>query len=138
MRPARALGSLREVGAESDATATPPDPRLLLLRLVASDESCLEAALVTTSKPAPGVAAALDRKVRALVRLGALLAVGAPTASLRWAVDVASTAGADDEALVGVLASISGAVGAAQIVDAAPRLALALGFDTELPDRDEP
>jgi len=138
MPPARTLRSPREAGAESDATAMPGDPRLLLRRLVASDERCLGAALVTTPKSAHDAAPALDRKARALVRLGALLAVGAPTASLRWAVDVASAAGADDDALVGVLASISGAAGAAGVVDAAPRLALALGFDVELSDRDEP
>ena len=81
--------------------------------------------------PARAPRAALDRDTRALVQLSALLAVGAATVSLRWAVDVASAAGVDDAALVRVLLSGAGAVGAAQTVSNAPRLALALGLDVD-------
>lgn len=133
---ARTHSSPREAEGEPDATAMPADAGLFLRRLIANDESCLGTALVTTPKRAHYPIPVLDRKVRALVRLGALLAVGAQTSSLRWAVDVASAAGADVDALVGVLASISGVAGAAQVVEAAPRLALALGFDVEISDRD--
>jgi 4-carboxymuconolactone decarboxylase len=84
---------------------------------------------VLSSAPAAG--ASLDRETRALVQLSALLAVGAATVSLRWAVDVASAAGVDDAALVRVLLAGAGAVGAAQTVSNAPRLALALGLDVD-------
>ncbi len=72
---------------------------------------------------------ALDRKTRVLVRLAALIAVGACTESLRWAVELASTSGADDDALAAVLLAIASAAGSAQLVEIAPRLALALGFE---------
>jgi alkylhydroperoxidase/carboxymuconolactone decarboxylase family protein YurZ len=72
---------------------------------------------------------ALDRRTRVLVRLAALIAVGACTESLRWAVELASTTGADDDALAAVLIATGSAAGSAQLVESAPRLALALGFD---------
>ena len=72
---------------------------------------------------------ALDRRTRVLVRLAALIAVGACTESLRWAVELASTTGADDDALAAVLVATGSATGSAQLVESAPRLALALGFD---------
>ncbi len=72
---------------------------------------------------------ALDRRTRVLVRLAALIAVGACTESLRWAVELASTAGADDDTLAAVLVATGTAAGSAQLVETAPRLALALGFE---------
>jgi hypothetical protein len=99
----------------------------LLRRLAASDEQSLRAVLSSVR----GGGTALDRETRALVQLSALLAVGAATVSLRWAVDVASTAGVDDARLVRVLLAAAGVVGAAQTVSNAPRLALALGLDVE-------
>lgn len=72
---------------------------------------------------------ALDRRTRVLVRLAALIAVGACTESLRWAVELASTSGADDDALAAVLIATGSAAGSARLVESAPRLALALGFD---------
>ena len=74
-------------------------------------------------------AVALDRRTRVLVRLAALIAVGASTESLRWAVELASTSGADDDALAAVLFATGYAAGSAQLVETAPRLALALGFE---------
>ena len=71
-----------------------------------------------------------------LIRLAALLAVGACTNSLRWAVELAAAAGADDDAIVGALLAGAAVAGSAQVVSSAPRLALALGFDVELDDWD--
>jgi 4-carboxymuconolactone decarboxylase len=102
---------------------------------MANDEGSLASVLTPTPEfaAAPGSAgAALSPEIRMLVRLAALLAVDAPTTSLRWAVELASSTGADDDALVGVLVSAAPAVGAAQVVATAPRLALALGFDIEV------
>jgi alkylhydroperoxidase/carboxymuconolactone decarboxylase family protein YurZ len=72
---------------------------------------------------------ALDRRTRVLVRLAALIALGACTESLRWAVELATSSGADDEAMAAVLAATGSATGSAQLVETAPRLAAALGFD---------
>lgn len=106
----------------------------LLRRLAANDDRSLATALTPTPEFGAGhewVGPALDRKTRVLVRLGALLAVGAPTASLRWAVELASATGVDDHAVLGALFAAGSAAGPAQLVSSAPRLALALGFDLD-------
>ncbi|MGZ6640898.1 MAG: carboxymuconolactone decarboxylase family protein [Solirubrobacteraceae bacterium] len=74
---------------------------------------------------------ALDPKTSALVRLAALLSLGAATASCRATVDLARAAGATDAEIVGVLVSVAPAVGEARVVGAAPRLALAIDYDVE-------
>jgi len=110
------------------------EARDLLLRLAAHDEPSLRAVLAPTPEfdAESELGRPLDRRTRVLVRLAALLAVGASTTSLRWATELASAVGVDDDAVMGVLVSAAGAVGAARVVSSAPRLALALGFDVEL------
>ena len=95
-----------------------------LRRLALSDERYLRAALAD-----PGVSSDLDAKTQALIRLGALLSIGAATVSLRWTVELAAAAGASDEEIVGVLLAIAPAVGHARVVGVAPHLGLALGYD---------
>jgi 4-carboxymuconolactone decarboxylase len=68
----------------------------------------------------------------ALVHLAGLLAAGGSTTSLRWAVELALGAGADDEEIVEVLATVAAIVGSARVVAEAPRLALAIGYDIEI------
>jgi len=68
-------------------------------------------------------------KLHLLVRLGALLALGAATASLRTTVEHAREAGATEAEIVGVLIAIAPAVGLARVVSTAPKLALAIGYD---------
>lgn len=106
----------------------------LLRRLAANDEHSLRTVLAPTPEFAadPALRCALERRTRTLVRLAALLAVGACTTSLRWAVELAATAGVDDDAIVGALLAGAAAAGSAQVVSSAARLALALGFDIEL------
>jgi 4-carboxymuconolactone decarboxylase len=107
------------------------EPRDLLRRLARHDEQSLRAVLA----PTPWLAGdercglSLERRTRLLVRLAALLVVDAPTDSLRWAVDLASTSGADDGTLAAVLVATGSAAGSAQLVASAPRLALALGLE---------
>ena len=100
-----------------------------LRRLALNDEKLVAAVLA--AGPAFSPASCLDRKSEALVRIGALLAVGASTASLRWTVEVAQAAGATDEEVLGVLIAIGPAVGLARVVAQAPRLALALGYEID-------
>src|SRR3954453_21152690 len=104
----------------------------VLRRLALSDERSLRSALAE-----PGMAghSALDPKTQALIRLGALLSVGAATVSLRWTVELACAAEATDEEILGVLLAIAPAVGHARVVGVAPHLGLALGYDFE--DSDE-
>jgi 4-carboxymuconolactone decarboxylase len=101
----------------------------LLRRLALNDEESVEMVL-GRGVDAPG-GSALRPKVELLVRLGALLALGAATASLRATVDRAIEAGATEAEIVGVLVSVAPAMGLAQVVATAPRLALAIGYDVE-------
>ncbi len=90
--------------------------------------------LAPDGKRPPPVAGtrALPPATAGLVHLAALLAVGASTTTLRWAVELASRAGADDEEIVEVLAIVAPTVGSARVVAAAPRLALAIGYDVDI------
>jgi alkylhydroperoxidase/carboxymuconolactone decarboxylase family protein YurZ len=110
------------------------EPEQVLRRLAAGDERLLGAVMAPIPERATGepTVGALDRQTRALIRLAALLVLGAPTASVQWAVELASAAGAGVETLTGVLLAAAPAAGAAQVAESAPRLALALGFDLEL------
>lgn len=108
----------------------------LLRGLAAGEDSLVRSVLavsparVRASRTAPR--RALTPATGALVHLGAILAVGGSTTSLRWAVELASRAGAEDEEIVDVLATVAAIVGSARVVAAAPRLALAIGYDIEV------
>jgi alkylhydroperoxidase/carboxymuconolactone decarboxylase family protein YurZ len=101
----------------------------LLRRLALNDEESVGMVLAGSSTATSEVA--LRPKVDLLVRLGALLALGAATSSLRTTVDHAIEAGATEAEIVGVLVAIAPAVGLARVVLTAPRLALAIGYDIE-------
>ena len=75
---------------------------------------------------------ALPAETSALVHLAALLAAGGSTTSLRWAVELALQSGADDDDIVEVLVTMAAIIGSARVVAAAPRLALAIGYDIEI------
>jgi 4-carboxymuconolactone decarboxylase len=98
-----------------------------LRRLALNDERSVRVLLSATPAP-PGQ---LDAKGQALVLLGALLSVGAETVSLRSNVELALAAGATETEILAVLFAIGPAIGQARAVAAAPRLALALGYDTD-------
>lgn len=87
------------------------------------------------SDPEPGGShgrSPLDAKTICLVRLGALVAVSAPGASVQHEIDRAVSAGADADAIVAVLDTVMPIVGRPRVVTAAPRVALALGDDLDL------
>ncbi len=100
----------------------------LLRRLALNDEKLVGSILAAGSALPPS---SLDRKADALVRVGALLSVGASTASLRCTVELAQSAGATDDEILGVLVAIGPAVGLARVVAEAPRLALAMGYEID-------
>jgi alkylhydroperoxidase/carboxymuconolactone decarboxylase family protein YurZ len=101
----------------------------LLRRLALNDEEYVGMVLAGGSDAAGG--GSLRPKVDMLVRLGALLALGAATSSLRRAVAGAIEAGATEAEIVGVLIAVAPAVGLARVVSTAPRLATAIGYDLD-------
>lgn len=101
----------------------------LLRRLAINDEESVGSVLTRGS--AAGAEAAVRPKVDLLVELGALLALGAATSSLRLTVDRALAAGATESEIVGVLLAVAPAVGLARVVSGAPKLAMAIGYDIE-------
>jgi alkylhydroperoxidase/carboxymuconolactone decarboxylase family protein YurZ len=100
----------------------------LLRQLALNDEESVEMVLAGGLDPA---GAALRPKVDLLVQLGALLALGAATSSLRATVGRAIEAGATEAEIVGVLVAVAPAVGLARVVSTAPRLASAIGYDID-------
>jgi alkylhydroperoxidase/carboxymuconolactone decarboxylase family protein YurZ len=76
-------------------------------------------------------ASRLDAKTHALVKLAALLAVGAAQSSYNDGVERALAAGASLDEIVGLLIAIAPSVGLGRVVSAAPELGLALGYDVD-------
>jgi 4-carboxymuconolactone decarboxylase len=106
------------------------DAEELLRRLALNDQNVVRSA-VGADWFSRGDGRELDAKTSALVRLAALLSLGAATSSCRAIVDAARGAGATDTEIVGVLVAVAPAVGSARLVGAAPRLALAIDYDVE-------
>ena len=73
----------------------------------------------------------LDERAERLLRIAALIALDAPQTAYESAVAAAQRAGADLEDLLGVLVAVAGAVGSVRVAAAAPRIALAAGYDVE-------
>ena len=73
----------------------------------------------------------LGPKTLALVRLAALIAVDGPVPSYLEHADSAMSAGATCAEIVDVLIGVIPIVGLPRVVAASPRLALALGYDTD-------
>jgi alkylhydroperoxidase/carboxymuconolactone decarboxylase family protein YurZ len=71
----------------------------------------------------------LDPRTLALVRIGALVAVGGAVPSYGAEADAAVSAGATVDEIVEVLLGVVSVVGLPCVVAAAPSLALALGYD---------
>lgn len=101
-----------------------------LLRLLALNDEESVGLVLTRSVP-PDAEVGLPPKVDLLVRLGALLALGASATSIRATVQRALNEGATETEIVGVLVAVAPAVGLARIVSSAPRLAMAIGYDVE-------
>ena len=75
--------------------------------------------------------ARLDPKTLALVRIGALVAVGGAVPSYGAEADAAVSAGATAAEIVEVLLGVVSVVGRPHVVAAAPSLAMALGYDVD-------
>ncbi len=73
----------------------------------------------------------LDPRALALVRVAALIAVGGAVPSFGAHADAAIASGATVPEIVDTLVGVIPVVGLPRVVDAAPKLALALGYDVE-------
>ena len=74
---------------------------------------------------------ALDSRTTALVRVSALLAIGAPAPLCEKAIGRALEVGASREDVVATLMTISRIVGLARVVSAAPTVAVGIGYDID-------
>ena len=102
-----------------------PADEEMLRRIAIHDPRCLEDILSGDERPA------LEPKTCALIRVAGYLSVDAPQSSLSWSVSEALETGATPSDVIGALLSIAPALGSARVVAAAPRLALALGWDVD-------
>jgi 4-carboxymuconolactone decarboxylase len=104
-----------------------PADEEMLRRIAIHDPRCLEDILTGDDR----AASALDPTVTALIRVAGLISVDAPQSSLSWSVSEALNRGATPSDVIGALLAIAPAIGTARVVAAAPRLALALGWDID-------
>ncbi len=79
----------------------------------------------------PGTSSILDPKVAALVRVGALAAIGSPEVCLEWSTSQALAAGATEDEVTGVLLAVAPVIGLGRIVGATPGVADGFGYDIE-------
>ena len=96
-----------------------------LRRLAINDAGFAERCLRGADAGSP----ALDAKTRALIRLAALVAVGGSEPSFGAHADAAVSAGATAAEIVEVLVGVVPTVGLPRMVAAAPKVAMALGYD---------
>jgi alkylhydroperoxidase/carboxymuconolactone decarboxylase family protein YurZ len=99
----------------------------ILRRLSIRDDAYVEALLADDQSNVE--ASGFDRKTHALVQLAALVAVDPAPPSYMRLIDVALECNASRDEIVGTLIAAMPAVGTARVVSAAPKLALALGYD---------
>jgi alkylhydroperoxidase/carboxymuconolactone decarboxylase family protein YurZ len=110
------------------STSAMDDYKERLRRLALHDETLLGVLLADENMPCSAV---LGSKTEALVRVAATIAVDAAPASFQHAVAHALAAGAQSDEIVATLGAVVPVTGAARVVAAAPKLALALGYDVE-------
>src|SRR5687767_1114104 len=104
------------------------DYKRQLRRLAVHDDALLGAIAVEGSAYETSV---IDGRTAALVRVAATIAVDAALASFQHAVSVALAAGATNDEIVASLEAVTPVTGTARVVQCAPKLALALGYDVD-------
>jgi 4-carboxymuconolactone decarboxylase len=99
-----------------------------LLRLISiGDETSLRSA---SQDPGAGPSA-LDRRTTALVWLAALIVRDSALASYQRAVNAALDAGVSTDEILSLLLVLAQPAGSTAIITAAPKVAMALGYDVE-------
>jgi alkylhydroperoxidase/carboxymuconolactone decarboxylase family protein YurZ len=99
-----------------------------LRRLAVHDDALLEDIARDASAFTTPV---IDQKTVALVRIAATVAVDAAPASFQHVVALALAAGATGDEIVASLEAVTPVTGAARVVQCAPKVALALGYDVD-------
>jgi alkylhydroperoxidase/carboxymuconolactone decarboxylase family protein YurZ len=99
-----------------------------LRRLAVHDESLLRAISLGGSSYEPPM---IDDRTAALLRVAAMVAVDASPASFQHAVMLALAAGATSDQIVACLEAVTPVTGTARVVQCAPKVALALGYDVD-------
>jgi alkylhydroperoxidase/carboxymuconolactone decarboxylase family protein YurZ len=103
------------------------DSRTTLRRLTIRDDAFVQQAMA--SETVNLAESGLDPKTHALVRMGAMIALGAAEPSYRQIVEAARVAGASTDEVVGTLVAVMTATGVPRVVAAAPAVGLAIGYD---------
>lgn len=101
-----------------------------ILRRLAIGDRTLIAALAASRDEYPA-AVRLDELTESLVRVAVLVPLDASQSSYQVAVEAAMRAGASLESLLATLVATIEAVGVPRVVSAAPRIALAAGYDVD-------
>lgn len=104
------------------------DHRHHLRRLAVHDDALLEA---SAAEDAPFAASVIDERTAALVRLAAMIAIDAAPSSFQRAVTHALGAGVTADEVVATLEAVTPVTGSARVVQCAPKVALALGYDVD-------
>jgi 4-carboxymuconolactone decarboxylase len=104
-----------------------------LRRLALHDEDGIRSVLAISLGTNLGddQACRLTPKAHALVRLAAMLALGAAPVSYQWGVGAALDAGATTEEIIGTLIAVAPISGIARVVQATPDVALPIGYDLD-------
>ena len=100
-----------------------------LRRLALHDERFIESLLAMNLTDSD--TCGLGPKTHALVRLGALVALGGAPVSYQWTVAAALDAGATAEEILGTLIAVAPVSGIARVVLATPDVALSIGYDLD-------
>lgn len=103
----------------------------LLRRLTVHDQGAVSDLYVGLDPLSDAAPPPLDARTSALVRLAALIAVGGAVPSYGAQADAAIDAGATAAEIVDVLVAVMPVVGQPCVVAAAPKVALALGYDAD-------
>ena len=74
---------------------------------------------------------AIDERTAALLRIAATIAVDAAPSSFQRAVSYALAAGVSADEIVATLEAVTPVTGAARVVQCAPKIGLALGYDVD-------
>ena len=99
-------------------------------RRLAIGDPALLAAVADLDDGDPGVCR-LDERTESLIRVAALVPLDAPQSSYQTAVEATIRAGASLDDLLAALLAVAGSVGSPRVVSAAPRIALAAGYDVD-------
>jgi 4-carboxymuconolactone decarboxylase len=103
----------------------------LLRRLSLHDQPAVTQVLARADTESPESSQSLDPRTLALARIAALVAVDGAVPSYGALADAAIDAGATAAEIVDVLLGVTPIVGLPRVVAAAPKLALALGYDVD-------